>query len=558
MSQPPTVARPPLGQILWAFRREFAYTALFTGVANLLMLTPTLYMLQVFDRVMVSNNGYTLAAASAVMVALTALMAFAEWVRARLLVRTGARIDRQLSARVFEAGFQARLQRREHDTVQALADLNQLRQFATGNGVLTFFDLPWTAIYLGVLYAMHPVLGHAGLLFALLLGALAWLGYRASVQAGGQAVKLQAQANGFLGSKLQHVETVQALGMLTSLRKPWLQLHGQWLTQQARAQKVAQNYQVLAKFMQYLQQAMILAVAALLTIRGEITIGAMVACSMLMGNALRPINALVGTWRPFMEARQAYDRLRKLLADQPSAAEAGHAGRLNGAVTLLGLRALAPQGERELLHAMDAHFEAGQTVLIAGPSGAGKSTLAQCLLGLWPRVAGEVLLDDQPLVQWNRRALGPQIGYLPQDIQLMDGSVAENICRLGPVDAALAVEAAQLAGVHDIILALPKGYDTPVGAAGQLLSGGQRQRIGLARALYGQPRIVVLDEPNAHLDEAGEAALVRAIGLLRAAGSTIFLVTHSRKLLTLADRVVELRAGSLVSPSAPESNLAPV
>lgn len=553
ISTPPlSTADPrPLGRILWRFRRELAVTGLFSGIANLLMLTPTLYMLQVFDRVMISNNGYTLAAATAIMLALTGLMAFAEWIRARLLVRTGVRIDRQLSTRVFESAFHARLARREQDPAQALADLNHLRQFITGNGVLTFFDMPWALIYLAVLYMMHPVLGHAGVVFSLLLGGLAWWGYRSS--AGNEAGTLLAEANGYLGRKLVHVETVHAMGMLGSLRKPWLALHGQWLSEQTGAQMVSQRFQVSAKFMQYLQQAMILSVGALLTIRGELTLGAMVASNMLMGNALRPVNALVGVWRPFMEARQAYRRLQTLLTDSPVPEEPAGQDRLLGAVTLLGLGALVPVGERTLLRTIDLHVEPGQTVAIVGPSGAGKSTLVQCLLGLWPRVTGEVLFDGEPLAHWSRRALGPQIGYLPQDIQLFEGSVAENICRLDTVNPALAVDAAQLAGVHEVILGLPKGYDTPVGAAGLLLSGGQRQRIGLARALYGKPRIVVLDEPNAHLDDTGEATLVRAIGLLRSAGTTIFLVTHNLKLLSLADRVIELRAGSLVNHPATES-----
>ncbi|MBC7941018.1 MAG: ATP-binding cassette domain-containing protein [Chitinophagaceae bacterium] len=299
------------------------------------------------------------------------------------------------------------------------------------------------------------------------------------------------------------------------------------------------------KWVQYTQQALMLALGAVLAIDGQITPGAMVASNALMGNALRPIGVIVQSWGQSVAARAAFARLSALLHSQPVQPLDAPAPGVTGQITLRNLEATAAGRKTPILQGLDAEFKAGEVVAIVGPSGAGKSTLARCLLGIWPGTQGDVLLDGHPIQSWPRQSLGPHLGYLPQDIELFDGSIAENIARFSNVNASVVIDAATRAGIHDMVLRLPKGYDTPIGEAGGILSGGQRQRLGLARALLGQPAVVVLDEPSANLDDAGEAALARAVRDLRARGATVFMIVHQPHLLSVADRVLVLEAGRI-------------
>ncbi len=542
--------RSALGRSLWVFRREFGWVGIFSLFVNLLMLVPTLYMMQIFDRVMQSQNEFTLIALTLLLVVFLSLMAFAEWLRSRLLVRAGVRFDEFLNNRVFSASFEANLNQATHNPVQSFTDLTSLRQFLTGTGVFAFFDLPWTPIYIAVLFLMHPVLGWFGVGFLLLLALLAWGGHALTAPRHARAMSGAVQSSTYLASKLRNAETVQAMGMLGNLRRQWLALYESQLGQQVAAQRSAHQVQAFTKFVQYSQQSMVLAVAAWLVIQGEISAGAMVAANALMANALRPISTLVGTWKQYVDARQAYGRLELLLDAHPERSAAHAADHVAGQITLRGLVATAAQRPQPILKGLDAEFHAGEVVAIVGPSGAGKSTLARCLTGIWAQTEGAVLLDGQPLQAWSREALGPHIGYLPQDIELLDGTLAENIARFGPVDSVKVIEAAQRTGIHEMILRLPMGYDTPMGLAGSHLSGGQLQRVALARALHGSPALVVLDEPSANLDDVGVADLVRAIAHLKAQGSTIFMVLHQRNLLSLADRVLSLNDGAITQLAA--------
>ena len=333
--------------------------------------------------------------------------------------------------------------------------------------------------------------------------------------------------------------------MLGNLRRHWLDLHERMLARTELAFEKGRRLQAVVKFVQNSQQSLILTVGALLVIDGQIGVGAMIACNALLGNALRPMSSLVGTWKMAIDARQAYGRLETMLEDNPER-PAGHVpAEVLGQVTLRDLVAKAPGRDTLILHGLNAEFKAGEVVGIVGPSGAGKSTLARCLMGIWPGVNGQVLLDGVAVDQWSRRELGPHLGYLPQDIEMLDGTIAENIARFGPVDPGQVIDAATRTGIHEMVLRFPKGYDTPMGEAGNLLSGGQRQRIGLARAIYGNPTVVVLDEPNANLDDAGEAALVRAVRELKGQGKTVFMIVHQLKLLAMADRVLMLESGRI-------------
>ena len=549
-------ARSELTQALWAFRREFWITGALSMVINVLMLAPTLYMLQVFDRVMVSYSGTTLVMLSLLTLMLFVMGSCAEWLRSKVLVRAGVRFDAMLSTRVFNASFESNLRDSGDHTGKIFGDLVQLRQFLTGQGIFALFDAPWTPIYLAVVFLLHPFLGFVAIFFALVQAALVWLGHRRTVapaQAAQQAAGAETQ---LVQGKLRNVEVLYPMGMLPNLRALWQRLHVQTLLQQGSAQEQQHRIQAVSKFIRYTQQSLALGAGALLVVQGELSPGAMIASNMLMTRALAPIDLLVGAWRGMTLAKGAFTRLEALLRDNPERDPALVRVPPTGALTLRDVVAVVPERKEPILKGVSLQVPSGSVTVVLGPSGSGKSTLARCMLGIWPQMAGEVLLDDRPIQGWNRDELGTYIGYLPQDIELFEGTIAENIARLGQVDAQKVIAAAKDAGLHEMILRFPKGYDTSMGEAGNLLSGGQRQRIGLARAIYGQPALVVLDEPNANLDDVGEAALVQAVQALRARGSAVVLITHRPGILAVADNVVILKDGVLQAQGPRDTVLA--
>ncbi len=538
--------RDELSGTLALLRREFIVCVILTMVVNLLMLTPPWYMLQVFDRVLTSQNELTLIALTVVMLFLYAVMAFAEWSRARLLVRTGVKLDEQLNSRIFNASFEAHLIRNGENSAQPIADLTNLRQVLTGHGLFAFLDAPWTPIYIAVLFLLHPLLGWLSIIFSVLLAALSYLCQRRMLTPLDRAMELVSQLHAYVQSKLKNAEIIESLGMLGDLRRRWLSRHQQCLRQHHEAQDVGNRMQAISKFLRYTQQSLALGAGALLVIQGELSPGAMIAGNVLMGRAMAPIDQLVSTWKVYFSARKSYQRLATLLARHPARdAGAAHA-EPTGQLRIDELVATVPGRAEPILKGLSAEFCAGAVIVVTGPSGSGKTTLARCLVGIWPDLAGSVLLDGVPLQSWNRGELGPFLGYLPQDIELFDGTIAENIARFGMTDPAKVIQAAERAGVHRMVLRLPRGYDTPVGEAGSLLSGGQRQRIGLARALYGDPRLIVLDEPNSNLDDDGEAALLKALQEMKQLGSTVILITHRSHIIGIADRLLTLAGGALV------------
>jgi len=535
--------RSELTRALWAFRREFLMVGVFSMVANVLMLSPTLYMLQVFDRVMSSRSELTLLAMSLITLFLFGVMAFAEWMRSRVLVRSGVRLDALLGTRVFNASFDAHLAPSRVSPARSFGDLIQIRQFLTGQGILAFFDTPWTPIYMGVLFILHPMLGFLALFFAAVQGALAWFGHRRTVTPAEDASKASSESAAYLQSKLRNAEVLEPMGMVHNLRPHWARRHAHAQELQGRAQAITHRITAWSKFIRYSQQSLALGAGALLVIDGQLSPGGMIAANVLMSRALAPIDMLVGTWRGFIGARSAFRRLEALLAAHPERDPALSRVAPQGALTLRDVVAVAPGRAEPILKGVSVAVSAGTVTVVLGPSGSGKSTLARCMLGIWPDVSGEVLLDGLPIAGWDRNELGPYVGYLPQDVELFEGSIAENIARFGEVSPEKVIAAARSAGLHEMILRFPKGYDTPIGEAGHLLSGGQRQRIGLARAMYGDPVLVVLDEPNANLDDVGEAALVRAVQELKVKGCTVFLITHRPGIVAVADRVLVLRNG---------------
>ncbi len=554
MTNPGFFQRSELTRALWAFRREFFIVGIFSMVANVLMLSPTLYMLQIFDRVLISYNVLTLVAMSLVTLFLFGVMAFAEWMRSRVLVRSGVRLDALLGTRVFNASFEANLAPSDVSPTRAFGDLLQIRQFLTGNGILAFFDTPWTPVYMAVLFILHPMLGVMALFFAAVQGVLAWFGHRYTVAPAEEASKAGSDASAYLQGKLRNVEVLEPMGMVHNLRPRWARRHQHAQLLQGRAQALTHRITAWSKFIRYTQQSLALGAGALLVIDGQLSPGGMIAANVLMTRALAPIDMLVGTWRGFIGARGAFERLEALLAAHPERDQALSRVAPRGGLALRAVVAVAPGRAEPILKGVSVAVPPGTVTVVLGPSGSGKSTLARCMVGIWPGVSGEVLLDGLPIDGWDRNELGPYLGYLPQDIELFEGSIAENIARFGEVSSDQVIAAARSAGLHEMILRFPKGYDTPIGEAGQLLSGGQRQRIGLARAVYGDPVLVVLDEPNANLDDMGEAALVRTVQELKAKGCTVFLITHRPGILAVADRLLILRNG-LVQANGPRDEV---
>ncbi|MCE0460641.1 type I secretion system permease/ATPase [Pseudomonas uvaldensis] len=525
---------------------SFLSVGFFSFFVNLLMLVPSFYMLQVYDRAVGSASLSTLSMLTLIMLLLMTTMGGLEWVRSRIMVRISTRLDTLLGQRLFDASFkQALYSSGMNASGQPLSDLGSLRQFLTGNGLFAFFDAPWIPIYLAVMFIFHPWYGWIGVLSALLLGALAFANEKLTRGPLQAANREQMAATTFINKSLRNAEVVESMGMLASLRQHWSGRIHQVLTLQSLASDRAATISAVSRTFRQIVQSLVLGLGAYLTITHEISPGLMIAGSILLGRALAPIDQLIGVWKGFLGARSQYARLRELLTKVAAEPERMSLPAPEGAIRVEGLSVGAPDSRKPIIRGVGFQVAAGEVVGIIGSSGAGKSTLARALLGIWPGLAGTVRLDGADISQWRRDELGQYIGYLPQDIELFEGTISQNISRFGPVNAPAVVAAARMAGVHELVLQLPDGYDTVIGANGGGLSGGQRQRIGLARALYGEPRLVVLDEPNSNLDDAGEKMLAQALQKLRQSRATVFVITHRSGVLAQVDKLLVLNHGEL-------------
>ncbi|WAJ37541.1 type I secretion system permease/ATPase [Pseudomonas sp. GOM7] len=526
-------------------RRGFVSVGAFSAVINLLMLAPALYMLQVYDRVLASGNHMTLAMLTLMALGLYLFMGLLEWVRSLVVIRLGAQIDQRLGERVYDATFDASLRLGRGSSAQPLNDLTSLRQFATGNALFALFDAPWFPLYLAVLFLFHPWLGWLALGGAALLLALTWGNQWLTRAPLAEAGQLAIQATQAASSHLRNAEATEAMGMLARLRQRWQAEHGRFLHLQNHASEQGAGFSAASKAVRLALQSLMLGLGALLAVDGQITPGMMIAGSILAGRVLGPLDQLINAWKQWSGAQQAYQRLRDLLRAQPPRTCGMSLPAPRGALRVEQLSACAPGSRTPVLAGVSFALEPGQRLVVLGPSGCGKSSLARLLVAAQAPLAGKVRLDGADLQQWHKDALGPHLGYLPQDVQLFAGSIAENIARFAEVEADKVVAAAQMAGVHELILRLPQGYDTRLGEGGAGLSGGQKQRIGLARAVYGLPALIVLDEPDANLDEAGEQALLAALDRLREQGRTLVLVSHRPALLAGADQLLVLRGGQM-------------
>ncbi len=537
-----------LGELLAPLRSHLVGVGLFSFCINVLMLAPAIYMLQVFDRAVSSGSESTLFMLTLILVFLLASMGLLEWVRGQLFLQAAGKLAELLSPAAFKATFRRALLRggRKGISSMPVQDVDNLRSYLANGSAAAFFDVPWVPIYLVVMGLFHWSFGALGLLSAAGLLALSWMNHRASLQANQRANVEARMGQHFCEQNLRNVDVVTAMGMLPDLERRWQQHQQIGAAFQGHAGQVNGRFSALSKTLRILLQSLALGLGALLAINGSISPGMMIAGSILMGRALAPVDQLVGSWRQYQLARGSYRRLNEVLGSEPTEPERLSLPAPTGELIMENVSVMPPAARVPALRDISFRVAAGTTVGIVGPSAAGKSTLGRVMLGIWPASRGAVRLDGAELAQWNPQALGKHVGYLPQDIELIEGTVAENIARFGQVDADAVVDAARAAGVHDLILRLSEGYDTAVGADGSVLSAGQRQRIALARALYQRPRLIVLDEPDAHLDEAGEMALRQALQAARSWQATVFVITHRPRLLQVLDRVFVLREGTIV------------
>ena len=544
------IPKNEITEALTKFKSVFYTIAIFTACVNILMLVPSIYMLEVYDRVLASRNETTLFVLSAMVLGLFALIAVLEYIRSMVVIRIGAKMDSFLNARIYNAAFEQNLRSMGVNAGQALNDLTTIRQFVTGNGMFAFFDAPWFPIYLLVIFVFNFWMGLFALVSVILLVGLAWLNEVVSRKPLTEANNLANRSSNMATNNLRNAEVIEAMGMLPAMRKRWYAQHVQFLKYQAEASQKASRVGSITKFVQTAVQSLILGLGALLVIMGDVTSGMMIAGSILLGRALGPVQQIIAVWRQWSGVVSAYQRLQRLLADNPPRIPGMQLPKPEGHLQVEGVTAAPPMVTVAVLKSISFAINAGDCLGVIGPSGSGKSTLARLLVGVWRAAVGKVRLDGADVFLWNKDELGPHMGYLPQDIELFAGTISENIARFGDVDPDQVVVAAKLAGVHDLILRLPEGYDTPIGDGGLGLSGGEKQRIGLARALYGDPSLIVLDEPNSNLDDIGEIALTQAIIRLRQLRKTVVLISHRPSIIRETNKLLVLREG-IVSAFGP-------
>ncbi|MFL5040570.1 MAG: type I secretion system permease/ATPase [Xanthobacteraceae bacterium] len=532
---------------LSACRNAFAAIGLLTGVINVLMLSGSLFMLQVYDRVLPSRSVPTLVALFALVAALFAFQGILDMTRGRLLVRIGAFLDEQLSTRVYDAVVRLplRVQSRA-DGLQSVRDLDQLRSFLSGTGPAALCDLPWMPLYLGLCFVFHVWIGITALAGAVILVALT-LATEMLTRAPAKAAVMHGQSRMAIAeASRRNAEVLKAMGMISRLSAIWASANAKYMHHQQHGSDVAGGLAAASRVLRMLLQSAVLAVGAYLTINQEATGGIIIASSILVARALAPVELAIANWKGFVSARQSWRRLSDILAVLQQGQEPMTLPRPKQSLSVENL-SIAPPGQQKIV-VQDATFalKAGQAVGVIGPSASGKSSLARAMVGVWQPVRGKVRLDGAALEQWSSEALGPHVGYVPQDVELFEGTVAENIARFEPnPDPAAIIAAAQAAGVHDLVLRLPEGYETPIGEAGMALSAGQRQRIALARALYHDPFLIVLDEPNSNLDAEGDEALTHAIMAARQRGAIVVVIAHRPVALHAVDLVLAMANGTI-------------
>lgn len=534
-----------LKEAILASKKSFLVVGFFSMFINILMLVPSLYMLQLYDRVLTSKSEDTLIMLTGIVVVMFITMALLEIVRSKILVKVGNKLDAILSARVFNSLFDLANKQPGKASSLPLSDLTSVRQFMTGNGLFAFFDAPWIPIYIAVLFMFHPMFGYFSIFAAIVLVAFTIFNEYATKVKLTEANTLSRASTMYVDSNLRNAEVINAMGMKTNVQGIWREKYYGFLNAQNDASNKAGIWSNMSKSARMLFQSLMLGLGGYLAIKSEVSSGMMIAGSIIMGRALAPLDLMIGTWKGFSAARLSYGRLESLLEEFPKDKDYMQLPAPEGEVLLEGAVVFPPGAKQPSIKGISMLINKGDVVGIVGPSAAGKSSLARIILGLWPLAAGKARLDKADIYQWDKVDLGQYIGYLPQDIELFEGTISQNICRFAEVDSVKVVEAAKKAGVHEMILRLPDGYDTRIGPGGESLSGGQRQRIGFTRAIYDNPVLVVLDEPNSNLDDQGELSLVNAIKLLKETNTTVILITHRPSILQVTNKLAVIRDGLL-------------
>ncbi len=518
----------------------------FSMVISLLALSPTVYMLEVYDRVVNARSGMTLAMLTVVVVLCYAVMEILEKVRGAMMRAAGVQLDDKLSERVYNAMFQGFLKRHVSGGTQVLNDLKLVREFLFNPALLAVLEAPVALVALALIFAINPLLGWSAVVGALAQMGVAYMNERATRKPLNEANRSAAAAQQFAEASLRNAHVMESMGMLDAVQARWQKRQDQFLAHQAQASEGAGLWTAMSKLIQQLMGSVLLGLGAWLLMGNALNGGGgmVIIGSVLGGRVLAPLGQVVAQWNAVVNVRAAWARLEALLAQIPEKPEAMPLPAPRGFLTVEALMAGAPGQQVPIVRGVQFGIQPGEVLAVIGPSASGKTTLARLLVGLWPAISGKVRLDGADVHAWDKAELGPYLGYLPQGVELLDGTLAENIARFGDVDMAQVEAAARLVGLHELIMSMPQGYNSPIGRDGTMLSGGQRQRVGLARALYGKPVFVVLDEPNSSLDEVGDAALANAIATLKQMGTTFVVMTHRSSILGVADKILLMREGT--------------
>jgi len=537
----------PLAAAIRSCSTALTATFVLSIFINAAMLVSPLYSMQIYDRVLNSRNVSTLVLLTLIVTAFLVLYGVLEFARSGVLVRTGLRFESLLRKPLFESMMRAEMSPSQRQGQQVIRDAELIRDCLASGTVATLCDLPWTPVFVALCFLMHPLLGAVALGGAIVLFSLALVTEFATKASIHESNKLANVASGFAASALRNGEVVRALGMGDIVQERWSGSQSAAIAAHAVAYERGAALVAISKFARLAVQTAMLCVGAWLAIDRQISPGAMLAASIIMGRALAPVEQTVAQWKRIIACRGAYARLTALFEAFPVALAPTALPTPQGRLDVGSIVVWPPGSQRPAVKSVSFSLEPGESIAVVGASASGKSSLARALAGVWPLKEGVVRIDGASFTQWDANTLGKHIGYLPQDIELFSGTVAENIARLGTVDSEAVIAAAKAAGAHEVILRLPNGYDTPIGDGGVALSGGMRQRVGLARALYGDPRLIILDEPNSNLDEEGEKALARAMAHMKAAKRTVVVVTHRPQLLAHVDRMLVMSFGKTIA-----------
>ncbi len=546
----------PVKALIMRYKKSFVAALFFSMLVNMLMLVSPIYMLQVYDRVLTSGSKDTLIALSLICIFLLLFFGILDVLRQRLLVRVGSGLHFDVAEIVFGSVMQGNIKQVQQSNTQAIRDLETIRQFLSSPGVFAFMDAPWAPLFLVMLFLVHPLMGMVGLVAAIVIFSFALLSEFSSRGLFKGAAEYSVAATQFAESSLRNADVLQAMGMFDNLKERWRSKHEPSVGLSSLASDRLGVMLGSSKSFRFMVQVIILGVGAYLVLRQEMTPGVMIAGSIILGRALAPIEQGISAWRSFIQSRVAKARLDELFKMNPPLGDQGISLPVPSALLeVQGVTATVPQGKKAILQNISFTLQPGTATALLGPSGSGKTTLGRLLVGIWPPQIGNVRLDGAEVFFWDAIERGQYVGYLPQDVELFEATIAENIARLGEVNSEKVIEAAQMAGCHNMIMQFPQNYDTELKPGKMLLSAGQRQRIALARALYGQAKLIVLDEPDSNLDTEGEACILKAISVLKSQNCSVLLITHKVRLLQLVDQVIILKDGTISDIGAPQDVL---